>query len=47
MLGSVHSTSIIQHSPFQISVANLSEGVYTISISSNNGVVNKRLVIVR
>ncbi|HEX7414103.1 MAG TPA: choice-of-anchor tandem repeat GloVer-containing protein [Bacteroidia bacterium] len=47
MLGNTHSTFKIQHSPFQISVADLSEGIYNISISSNEGVVNKRVVIVR
>ncbi|HEX7413431.1 MAG TPA: T9SS type A sorting domain-containing protein, partial [Bacteroidia bacterium] len=30
-----------------INVADLAEGIYNISISSNEGVVNKRVVIVR
>ncbi|MHB8259709.1 MAG: T9SS type A sorting domain-containing protein [Bacteroidia bacterium] len=47
MLGNTHSTFKIQHSPFQISVADLSEGIYNVTISSNEGVVNKRVVIVR
>ncbi|HEX7414522.1 MAG TPA: T9SS type A sorting domain-containing protein [Bacteroidia bacterium] len=40
-----HSTFNTQHKI--ISVADLAEGVYNISISSNEGVANKRLVIVR
>ncbi|MHB8258633.1 MAG: T9SS type A sorting domain-containing protein [Bacteroidia bacterium] len=48
MLGSIHSTFIIQHSPFQISVADLSEGIYNLQIStSSNCQINKRLLIVR
>ncbi|MHB8260539.1 MAG: NHL domain-containing protein [Bacteroidia bacterium] len=47
MLGNTVKQFIIYNSPFQISTADLSEGIYTISISSNEGVVNKRLVIVR
>ncbi|HEX7414534.1 MAG TPA: choice-of-anchor tandem repeat GloVer-containing protein [Bacteroidia bacterium] len=40
-----HSTLNTQHST--ISVSDLAEGIYNISISSNEGVVNKRVVIVR
>ncbi|MHB8260744.1 MAG: NHL domain-containing protein [Bacteroidia bacterium] len=53
MLGNIHSTFIITPagrqagSPFQISTADLSEGVYNLSISSNKGVVNKRVIIAR
>ncbi|HEX7413254.1 MAG TPA: T9SS type A sorting domain-containing protein [Bacteroidia bacterium] len=47
MLGNAiyHSTLNTQHNT--INVADLAEGVYTISITTNQGVVNKRLVIVR
>ncbi|MHB8403733.1 MAG: T9SS type A sorting domain-containing protein, partial [Bacteroidia bacterium] len=38
---------IVKSSNSQIDVSNLAEGIYNISISSNEGVVNKRLVIVR
>ena len=47
MLGNTvyHSTLNTQHNT--IDVADLAEGVYTISIISNEGMVNKRLAIVR
>src|ERR1039457_6516599 len=47
MLGNAiyHSTLNTQHNT--IDVADLAEGVYTISIISNEGMVNKRLAIVR
>jgi PKD repeat protein len=47
MLGNsiYHSTFTTQHKT--INVADLSEGVYNISIGSSEGVINKRLVIVK
>jgi Leucine-rich repeat (LRR) protein len=47
MLGNAiyHSTFTTQHKV--ISVADLAEGVYNISISTNEGMLNKRVVIVR
>ncbi|MHB8261482.1 MAG: T9SS type A sorting domain-containing protein [Bacteroidia bacterium] len=52
MLGNTVKQFIIYNDPegappFQISTADLSEGVYIISISSNEGVMNKRVVIVK
>ncbi|HEX7412894.1 MAG TPA: T9SS type A sorting domain-containing protein, partial [Bacteroidia bacterium] len=47
MLGNTVKQSIIYNPTSIISVADLSEGIYNISISSNEGVVNKRVVIVR
>ncbi|MHB8260219.1 MAG: T9SS type A sorting domain-containing protein [Bacteroidia bacterium] len=47
MLGNTVKQFIIHNTPFQISIADLSEGVYTISISSKEGVVNKKFVIVK
>ncbi|MHB8259182.1 MAG: NHL domain-containing protein [Bacteroidia bacterium] len=47
MLGNTVKQFIIHNSSFTISVSDLAEGVYNVSISSNEGVVNKRVVIVR
>ncbi|MFI4963290.1 MAG: T9SS type A sorting domain-containing protein [Legionellales bacterium] len=47
MLGNTVKQLIIHNSSLIIDVADLSEGVYNVSISSNAGVVNKRVVIVR
>ncbi|MHB8260282.1 MAG: T9SS type A sorting domain-containing protein [Bacteroidia bacterium] len=47
MLGSIHSTFKIHNSPFQISVADLSEGVYQLTIHNSSFIITKRLVIVR
>lgn len=38
---------IIKLTTCQIDVSNLNEGIYTINISSNEGVVNKKLVIMK
>ncbi|MHB8260756.1 MAG: T9SS type A sorting domain-containing protein [Bacteroidia bacterium] len=48
MLGNTVKQFSIHNSPFQISVADLSEGVYTLQIStSSNLQINKKVVIVR
>ena len=47
MLGNMVKQLIIHNSSLVIDVSDLSEGVYTVSLHSNEGVVNKRVVIVR
>ncbi|HEX7413644.1 MAG TPA: T9SS type A sorting domain-containing protein [Bacteroidia bacterium] len=47
MLGNTVKQVSIKSNQVSINVVDLNEGVYTISISSNVGVVNKRVVIVR
>ncbi|HEX7412698.1 MAG TPA: T9SS type A sorting domain-containing protein [Bacteroidia bacterium] len=47
MLGNTVKQSIIYNPTSIINIADLAEGIYNISISSNEGVVNKRLVIVK
>ncbi|HEX7413911.1 MAG TPA: T9SS type A sorting domain-containing protein [Bacteroidia bacterium] len=47
MLGNTVKQSILYNPTSIISVSDLAEGVYNISLISNEGVVNKRLVIVR
>jgi sugar lactone lactonase YvrE len=47
MLGNTVKQVVINSNQLSINVANLCEGVYNISLHSNEGVVNKRLVIVR
>ncbi|MHB8258840.1 MAG: C10 family peptidase [Bacteroidia bacterium] len=47
MLGNTVKQSITYNSSSIISVSDLAEGIYNIGITTNKGVVNKRLVIVR
>ncbi|HEX7413564.1 MAG TPA: T9SS type A sorting domain-containing protein [Bacteroidia bacterium] len=47
MLGNIVKQSILYNPTSIISITDLAEGIYNISISSNEGVVNKRVVIVR
>ena len=47
MLGNIHSAFKTQQSTFSIDVSNLNEGIYNLSIISNEGTVNKRVVIVK
>ncbi|MHB8261612.1 MAG: FG-GAP-like repeat-containing protein [Bacteroidia bacterium] len=47
MIGDCVHRQMITSSNCQIDVSNLAEGIYNVTISSNEGVVNKRLVIVR
>ena len=47
MLGNMVKQLIVHNSSLLIDVSDLSEGIYNISLHSNEGVVNKRVVIVR
>ncbi len=47
MLGNMVKQIKVQNSQFTIDVSDLNEGIYNISIISNEGVVNKRIVIIR
>ncbi|HEX7412433.1 MAG TPA: choice-of-anchor tandem repeat GloVer-containing protein [Bacteroidia bacterium] len=47
MLGNTVKQSILYNPTSIINIADLAEGIYNISISSNEGVVNKRVVIAR
>ncbi|MHB8259478.1 MAG: nidogen-like domain-containing protein [Bacteroidia bacterium] len=47
MLGNSVKQFKIQNSQFTIDISDLSEGIFNISITTNEGVLNKRLVIVR
>jgi type IX secretion system substrate protein len=47
LLGNTVKQLAINSNQLLINVADLNEGVYNISLQSNEGVVNKRLVIVR
>ena len=47
MMGNTVKQSIMYNSQSLINVADLADGIYNISISTNDGVVNKRLIITR
>jgi hypothetical protein len=47
MMGNTVKQSIIYNLKSIINVADLAEGVYNVSITSNEGIINKRIVIVK
>jgi type IX secretion system substrate protein len=47
MLGNTVKQFVILNSEFTIDVSDLNEGVYNISVTSNEGTINKRIVLVK